>query len=80
MTIYLVSETGLLQIEDWIRTNSRENHIDYMDSLGMSDFVSRYASEAESSTDHLIEMPARLSKFGCPVTMIPEMRSIEVED
>lgn len=80
MKIYLVSETGLQQIEEWIRSNSWENHIAYMESVGMDEFVSEYASKAECSNDHLIEMPARFSKSGCPVTMIPDMDAIEIED
>lgn len=79
MKIYLVSEAGLQQIESWIRSNYHDHNIPYMDAVGMARFVGAYASEAESSVDHLAEIPARLSKTGQPITMAPDMYSIEIE-
>lgn len=80
-TIRLVSPLGLDQIRDWILANFKENHIDYMESAGGTDyFASRWATKAEESRNHEIELPAHMSRSGRIEYLKPDMYDWKVGD
>lgn len=80
-TIKLVSPRGLDQIKRWILANFKENHIDYMESAGGIDyFASRWATKAEESSNHEIELPAHMSRSGRIEYLRPDMHEQEIND